>query len=91
MSFILSLLFGMVMSISCDWLHFCFLARVLKCIVVKNHSYSTASCTRFIQQKENIYQLYKLIRVVCIVPLFSFAKLCGYESAGVIYLQNAER
>ena len=34
MSFILSLLFGMVMSISCDWLHFCFLARVLKCIVV---------------------------------------------------------
>ena len=44
MSFILSLLFGRVMSISCDWLHFCFFARVLKCIVVKNHSYSIANC-----------------------------------------------
>ena len=52
LSFILSLHFGRVMSVSCYWLHFCFFARVLNCKVVKNHRYSTTSCTRFIQQKE---------------------------------------
>ena len=77
MSFILSLLFGMVMSISCDWLHFCFLARVLKCIVVKNHSYSTASCTRFIQQKEKYISFTSLLEWYALCLCFHLQSCVG--------------
>ena len=82
LSFTLSLHFGRVMFVSCDWLHFCFFARVLNRKVFKTTVIQPLVPPDLYNKRNSISAI---IRMISLVPLFSFTKLYGYESAGVIY------